>query len=121
MRLRDRPGQFGRRRRRYQQVRGVLATAPLKPDLDQLAAGDQLVDLGLKLGGVDAPADPGAQTHPPDKTAAVHHDLPDAPAVRVYGPQPHALLGSAHITGGELIADRLLSPAEVAGLIESTP
>jgi tRNA pseudouridine55 synthase len=48
--------------------------------------------------------------------------LADAPAVRVYGPaahpQPpgheaHAFLGSAHITAGELIADRLLSPLEV--------
>lgn len=41
---------------------------------------------------------------------------PDAPAVRVYGPQPGAFLGSAHIRAGELIADRLLSPAEVAAL-----
>jgi tRNA pseudouridine55 synthase len=48
-------------------------------------------------------------------------DLADAPAVRVYGPEPRAFLGSAHITAGELIADRLLSPAEVAGLLESTP
>jgi len=48
--------------------------------------------------------------------------LADAPAVRVYGPaahpQPqghetHAFLGTAHITAGELIADRLLSPLEV--------
>jgi tRNA pseudouridine55 synthase len=39
--------------------------------------------------------------------------LADAPAVRVYGPQPQAFLGSAHILAGELIADRLLSPAEV--------
>jgi tRNA pseudouridine55 synthase len=46
----------------------------------------------------------------------------DAPAVRVYGPAPHgrpggpdahAFLGIAHITAGELIADRLLSPFEV--------
>lgn len=43
-------------------------------------------------------------------------DLPDAPAVRVYGPQPGAFLGSARIRAGELIADRLLSPAEVAAL-----
>jgi tRNA pseudouridine55 synthase len=35
----------------------------------------------------------------------------------VYGPEPHALLGSAHITAGELIADRLLSPTEVQGLL----
>jgi tRNA pseudouridine55 synthase len=40
---------------------------------------------------------------------------PDRAAVRVYGPGTHALLGSAHIRGGELIADRLLSPAEVQG------
>lgn len=40
--------------------------------------------------------------------------LADAAAVRVYGPHG-AFLGSAHITAGELIADRLLSPAEVAG------
>jgi tRNA pseudouridine55 synthase len=42
---------------------------------------------------------------------------PDHPHVRVYGPEPTALLGSAHITAGELIADRLLSPAEVQGLL----
>ncbi len=41
---------------------------------------------------------------------------PDCAHLRVYGPEPHALLGSAHITAGELIADRLLSPAEVQGL-----
>lgn len=41
--------------------------------------------------------------------------LADAAAVRVYGPAD-AFLGSAHIAGGELIADRVLSPAEVAGL-----
>ena len=41
---------------------------------------------------------------------------PDRAQVRVYGPEPHALLGSAHITAGALIADRLLSPAEVQGL-----
>ncbi len=39
----------------------------------------------------------------------------DAPQVRVYGPD-QALLGSAHITSGELIADRLLSPQEVQSL-----
>ena len=55
--------------------------------------------------------------------------LPDQAAVRVYGPAltmispavppgtAHgAFLGSAHITAGELIADRLLSPAEVQAL-----
>jgi tRNA pseudouridine55 synthase len=39
--------------------------------------------------------------------------LADAPAVRVYAAAPRAFLGSAHITAGELIADRLLSPLEV--------
>jgi len=39
--------------------------------------------------------------------------LADAPAVRVYATHPRAFLGSAHITAGELIADRLLSPLEV--------
>ena len=54
--------------------------------------------------------------------------LPEAPQVRVYGPLPAAqatgipgrvLLGSAHIQGGELIPTRLLSPAEVQGLLET--
>ncbi len=43
--------------------------------------------------------------------------LADAPAVRVYrDAPPRAFLGSAHITAGELIADRLLSPLEVQAL-----
>jgi len=37
----------------------------------------------------------------------------DLPSVRVYAAQPRAFLGLAHITAGELIADRLLSPPEV--------
>jgi tRNA pseudouridine55 synthase len=45
--------------------------------------------------------------------------LADEPAVRVYGPEARAFLGSAHISAGELIADRLLSPLEVRGLLES--
>jgi tRNA pseudouridine55 synthase len=44
---------------------------------------------------------------------------PDRQAVRVYGPEPAAFLGSAHITAGELIADRLLSPNEVQALISA--
>jgi tRNA pseudouridine55 synthase len=43
----------------------------------------------------------------------------DAPRVRVYGPEPRAFLGSAHITAGELIADRLLTPPEVQALIST--
>ena len=40
----------------------------------------------------------------------------DCARLRVYGPPPGALLGSAHVAAGELIADRLLSPLEVAAL-----
>lgn len=45
--------------------------------------------------------------------------LPDLPHVRIYGPEPQALLGAGHVAGGELIPDRLLSPAEVRGLIQA--
>ena len=44
-------------------------------------------------------------------------DLPDAPRLRVYGPEPRAFLGGGHITAGELISTRLLSPVEVQGLL----
>ncbi len=40
-------------------------------------------------------------------------DWPDTDAVAVYGPPGNALLGTAHIKGGELIPTRLLSPVEV--------
>ncbi|MDC8773089.1 tRNA pseudouridine(55) synthase TruB [Roseateles albus] len=43
----------------------------------------------------------------------------DSAHVRVYGPAAHEFLGSAHITDGELIADRLLSPQEVEGLLST--
>jgi len=43
--------------------------------------------------------------------------LPDAAAVRVYARDPQAFLGAAHIAGGELIPDRLLSPIEVQALM----
>ncbi|KQY81159.1 tRNA pseudouridine(55) synthase TruB [Pelomonas sp. Root1444] len=46
-------------------------------------------------------------------------DAPDAGRVRVYGPEPRAFLGSAHITSGELIADRLLTPPEVQALLSA--
>ena len=38
---------------------------------------------------------------------------PDAPRVAVYGEQPRALLGTAHVRAGELIPGRLLSPLEI--------
>jgi tRNA pseudouridine55 synthase len=43
---------------------------------------------------------------------------PDAAGVRVYGPEPGAFLGSAQVRGGELIAQRLLSPPEVQALLD---
>jgi tRNA pseudouridine55 synthase len=46
-------------------------------------------------------------------------DVPDTGRVRVYGPEPRAFLGSAHITAGELIADRLLTPPEVQALLSA--
>jgi len=44
-------------------------------------------------------------------------DGADASAVRVYGTEPDAFLGTGHITAGELIADRLLNPLEVQATI----
>lgn len=48
-------------------------------------------------------------------------DWPDAPAVAVYGAQPHALLGVGHVLAGELIPGRLLSPLEIQQILEGTP
>ena len=45
----------------------------------------------------------------------------DAPAVAVYGARPQALLGVAHVTQGELIPDRLLSPLEIEQILETAP
>ncbi|MBL0147898.1 MAG: tRNA pseudouridine(55) synthase TruB [Ideonella sp.] len=47
--------------------------------------------------------------------------VPDCDTLRVYGPQAGAFLGTAHITAGELIADRLLSPPEVQALLAREP
>jgi tRNA pseudouridine55 synthase len=51
--------------------------------------------------------------------AGVRRRLPlaDAPAVRVYGAEPGAFLGTGHVVAGELISTRLLSPAEVGDLV----
>lgn len=43
----------------------------------------------------------------------------DAPLVQVYGSEPAAFLGSAHITADELIPLRLLSPIEVQDILLS--
>jgi tRNA pseudouridine55 synthase len=40
--------------------------------------------------------------------------------VAVFGEQPRALLGTAHIKGGELIPERLLSPPEISQILETT-
>ncbi|QNP48549.1 tRNA pseudouridine(55) synthase TruB [Diaphorobacter aerolatus] len=46
---------------------------------------------------------------------------PDADAVAVYGDAPHALLGVGHVTGGELVPERLLSPLEIQQILENSP
>jgi tRNA pseudouridine55 synthase len=45
--------------------------------------------------------------------------LPDAPHVRIYGPEPRSFLGAGHLKGGELIATRLLSPNEVQEVLDT--
>jgi tRNA pseudouridine55 synthase len=45
---------------------------------------------------------------------------PDAERVAVFGEQPRALLGTARVVRGELIADRLLSPAEIQQILEQS-
>ena len=44
---------------------------------------------------------------------------PDAHQVEVFGTQPAALLGTAHVTAGELIPGRLLSPPEIQQILEA--
>ncbi|MFZ9425498.1 MAG: tRNA pseudouridine(55) synthase TruB [Limnohabitans sp.] len=48
-------------------------------------------------------------------------DWPDADRVRVFGHQPRALLGTAHVRAGELIPTRLLSPLEIQQILETAP
>ncbi|PQA81444.1 tRNA pseudouridine(55) synthase TruB [Limnohabitans sp. TS-CS-82] len=43
---------------------------------------------------------------------------PDSAHIAVYGQTPHALLGTAHVTAGELIPGRLLSPIEIQSILE---
>ncbi len=43
----------------------------------------------------------------------------DAPLVQVYGTEPPAFLGSAHITADELIPERLLSPLEIQDILQA--
>jgi tRNA pseudouridine55 synthase len=46
---------------------------------------------------------------------------PDQDRVCVFGEQPPALLGSAHVKAGELIPGRLLSPLEIQQILERSP
>ena len=46
---------------------------------------------------------------------------PDLDRVCVFGEQPRALLGSAHVKAGELIPGRLLSPLEIQQILEKSP
>jgi tRNA pseudouridine55 synthase len=50
-------------------------------------------------------------------------DWPDAAAVAVFGREPHAFLGTAHVMAGELIPGRLLNPIEIQQILltEATP
>jgi tRNA pseudouridine55 synthase len=106
--------------------------------LRRTASGPLSIDAAITLDALAALPDAERDTHllPPDALLAEwpEHRLPaheaarfltglrrrvnaaDAPRIRVYGPEPRALLGSAHITAGELIPDRLLSPLEVQSL-----
>jgi tRNA pseudouridine55 synthase len=43
---------------------------------------------------------------------------PDSTHMAVYGQTPHTLLGTAHVTAGELIPGRLLSPIEIQTILE---
>ena len=45
----------------------------------------------------------------------------DHDRVSVFGEQPPALLGSAHVKAGELIPGRLLSPLEIQQILERSP
>ncbi len=45
--------------------------------------------------------------------------LAECPRVAVWGEEPSALLGTAHVQGGELIPTRLLNPAEIEQILES--
>ncbi len=48
-------------------------------------------------------------------------EWPDQDRVCVFGEQPPALLGSAHVKAGELIPGRLLSPLEIQQILERSP
>ena len=80
----------------------------LRP-LDCLLAGHQPVTLG--------PQDAGRFLSGLRRRGS----WPDAAHVAVYGQAPQALLGTAHVTAGELIPGRLLSPIEIQQILETQP
>jgi tRNA pseudouridine55 synthase len=55
------------------------------------------------------------------RLSSSHEPLADAPHVRVYGMPARTFLGSGHVTAGELISTRLLSPLEVQSLLNLHP
>jgi tRNA pseudouridine55 synthase len=50
-----------------------------------------------------------------------HGPWVDCDQVAVYGEHPRALLGTAMVSGGELVPGRLLSPMEIQQILESSP
>jgi len=47
-------------------------------------------------------------------------DWPNCEKVVVYGTNPRALLGTAHVVGGELISQRLLNANEIQTILDQT-
>jgi len=47
-------------------------------------------------------------------------DWPNCAKVVVYGTNPRALLGTAHVVGGELISQRLLNANEIQTILDQT-
>jgi tRNA pseudouridine55 synthase len=94
--------------------------------LEALAAMDETQRDALLLSPDELVADWPALHLPEDEAGRFLTGLrrrvaaDDAPHVRVYGPESRAFLGGAHISGGELIADRLLSPDEVRALLATS-
>ena len=92
------------------------------------------------LGAMDEPCRI-AQLHPPEVLLPDHAAItlageeagrflagmrrrgpwPDADRVAVFGEQPRALLGTAHVKAGELIPNRLLSPLEIQQILHAAP
>ena len=66
---------------------------------------------------------PGIELDPPDAGRFLsglrrRGAWPDQDAVRVYGRQPRALLGTGHVKSGELIPSRLLSPLDIEQVLK---